>query len=38
VLRLPTGLVHVIGERQEDLEPGYIWDLRGKFEVLEICL
>jgi hypothetical protein len=36
VLRLSDGLVHVIGEPQEELDTN-IWDVRQKFDVLEIA-
>jgi hypothetical protein len=36
VLRLPDGLVHVIGEPIEELDSDS-WDVREKFEVLEIA-
>jgi hypothetical protein len=36
VLKLPTGLVHVIGQPQEELDTN-IWDVTQKFEVL-LCL
>ena len=35
VLRLPEGLVHVIGEPQEELDTD-IWDVTGKFEVIDL--
>ena len=35
ILRLPDGLVHVIGAPTEELDTS-IWDVRQKFEVLEI--
>jgi hypothetical protein len=33
ILRLPDGLIHVIGEPNEELNTG-VWDIREKFEVL----
>jgi hypothetical protein len=36
VLKLSGGLIHLVGQTQEELDPRYIWDLREKFEVLEI--
>jgi hypothetical protein len=33
VLKLPTGLVHVVGEPQEELDTD-TWDVRQKFEVV----
>jgi hypothetical protein len=35
VLKLPTGLVHVVGQPEEELDTN-IWDVREKFEALEI--
>jgi hypothetical protein len=35
ILRLPDGLVHVVGLPIEELDTD-IWDVRQKFEVLEI--
>jgi hypothetical protein len=37
ILRLPDGLIHVLGAPGEDLDTD-IWDVREKFEVLEIGL
>jgi hypothetical protein len=36
ILRLPCGLFHVVGQPQEELDHGYIWDVRQKFAVIEI--